>query len=802
MTTSVIPSVSVITTPTQSGTASGTAQVLPSLSTRTPDTSGTVIISLAATAGKPASAPLLSTSISTPTTTLVPTKSTSPIPPPKQMNAQAENIFQPVDTAPPPGQIGTRGDHPVPRLNIAGQNSPISTNKFYSNFFLGSQTAPAWTHPYSLAWSKGGSNTKSWGMVITHLDDNQKVFGPDPAANPVQYFVNPIGIQAIVISALELGSSTVLTTNSLTAFSANVELHPNASAPSALTFPLVQGMGFVTAGINMVTPIIQSGVFFRSVTKSTQQVKPGVTKYTIKLEDDRTWLLYAISDSGVDVDFKVVDNGLVQATSKFQGIIQISKNPSAAAEALYDTACGVYPMTAAVSGNVDGAVGSYTFSFRKQGLGSMMGAPLLMYALPHHVASFSGFTRNAVTGVQLATTTKGNATAVVADSWTFTESLPTTLGFAPWQPETGKGTTMSSAAIQAILGVATSEISQNMSEQSNLNSMYYSGKALAKFAGIIYTVNDLLSDQALAQEGLKNLKDAFSLFTNNRQKFPLVYETAWKGVVSTASYVTGDPGADFGNSYYNDHHFHYGYFVYAAAIIGYLDSSWLDVNKDWVNSLVRDYANPSSDDPYFPVSRNFDWYHGHSFAHGLYETFDGRDQESSSEDSMSSYALKLWGRVTGNSNLEAVANIQLAVTARSLQSYFLYTSNSNSIQPPNFTPNKVSGILFENKIDHTTYFGTNPEYVQGIHMLPILPHSTLTRTKQFVQEEWDVYFSNGRAEKVSGGWRGILFSNLALIDPSRSWNFFARGDFDASWLDGGASRTWCLAMAAGMGGGP
>ncbi|KAH8668109.1 glycoside hydrolase family 81 protein [Tricladium varicosporioides] len=786
---------------THSGTVSGTVQILPGLSTQTPKTSGTVITSLITTAGEPTSAPLLSTSISTPTTTLVPTKPASSIPPPKQMNAKAENIFQPIDTAPPPEQIGTRSDHPVPRLNIMDQNSPISTNKFYSNFFLGSQTAPAWTHPYSLAWSKGEGNTKSWGMVITHLDDNQKVFGPDPAANPVQYFANPISIQSIVISALELGSSTVLTTNSLTASSVNVELHPNTGAPSALTFPLVQGMGFVTAGINMVTPIIQSGVFFRSVTKSTQQVKLGVTKYTIKLEDDRTWLLYAISDSGVDVDFKVVDNGLIQATSKFQGIIQITKNPSAAAEALYDSACGVYPMTATVSGNVEGAVGSYSFSFLKQGMESMMGAPLLMYALPHHVASFSDFMRNAVTGVQLPTTTKGQATAVLADSWTFTEGLPITLGFTPWRQETGETTIMSSAAIQAIHGIATTEISQNINEQSNLSSMYFSGKALAKFAGITYTLNDLLSDQALAQEGLQKLKDAFALFTSNRQQFPLVYETAWKGVVSTASYVTGDPGVDFGNSYYNDHHFHYGYYVYAAAIIGHLDPSWLDANKAWVNTLVRDYANPSPVDHYFPVSRSFDWYHGHSFAHGLYESFDGRDQESSSEDSMSSYALKLWGRVTGNSNLEAVANIQLAVTARSLQSYFLYTS-SNAIQPLNFIPNKVSGILFENKIHHATYFGMNTEYIQGIHMLPILPHSTLTRTKQFVQEEWDAYFSNGRAEQVQGSWRGVLFSNLVLIDPRGSWNFFARGDFDASWLDGGASRTWCLAMAAGMGGGP
>jgi endoglucanase Acf2 len=56
---------------------------------------------------------------------------------------------------------------------------------------------------------------------------------------------------------------------------------------------------------------------------------------------------------------------------------------------------------------------------------------LLMFALPHHAESFSPQTASAATSVQLQTTTKGLATAVVADSWTMVESLPTTMGFVP-----------------------------------------------------------------------------------------------------------------------------------------------------------------------------------------------------------------------------------------------------------------------------------------------------------------------------------------------------------------------------------
>ena len=275
-----------------------------------------------------------------------------------------------------------------------------------------------------------------------------------------------------------------------------------------------------------------------------------------------------------------------------------------------------------------------------------------------------------------------------------------------------------------------------------------------------------------------------------------MHDTAWGGLVSSASYATGDAGVDFGNTYYNDHHFHYGYFIYTAAVIGYLDPSWLADNRDYVNCLARDIANPSPDDTFFPVSRMFDWYHGHSWAHGLFEAPDGKDEESSSEDAMAAYALKMWGRTTGDANLEARAGLQLAVTARALQSYFLYAS-SNAVQPANFIGNKVSGILFENKVDHTTYFGASAEEVQGIHMLPVLPCSALTRTRQFVAQEWDVYFSDGRADQVAGGWRGVLYANLALVDPVAAWRFFSQSGFDASWLDGGASRTWYMALAAG-----
>lgn len=83
-------------------------------------------------------------------------------------------------------------------------------------------------------------------------------------------------------------------------------------------------------------------------------------------------------------------------------------------------------------------------------------------------------------------------------------------------------------------------------------------------------------------------------------------------------------------------------------------------------------------------------------------------------------------------------------------------------------------------------------------MIPINPSSTLTRTQNFVREEWQRYFDNGRADQVNDGFKGILYANLAIADPTSSWEFFSQSNFQSQWLDGGASRAWYLAYAAGV----
>lgn len=531
-------------------------------------------------------------------------------------------------------------------------------------------------------------------MAVSHIEAKQLAEAkPNPKipGHPIEYYINPIGIQSMILSAAELQSSTVLTVDKPKGFSANAVLQPKNGSQNSITFPVLQGMAFVTGVYSNLQPQVQSGVFFKKVVTAGSP-RSGIFKYQAAMEDGTDWLVYVTPSDGKDPSMKLESNSTLSGPTGFSGTVQVAKNPAGdSGEKLFDNSAGVYATEANVSGGVSGDTGSYSLTWTKAGKGASS-APLMMYALPHHVESLDSGSQGRVTNITLRTTTKGMATAIIGENWNMTEkNLPTSMGFAPWSPSHGNIKEISTTAQQVINKVAPTELNQDMKKQTSLDSMYFSGKALNKFAMLIYTVDKLGKDPSLAKPALDKLKTCFAEFVNNKQQNPLVYDTVWKGAVSSAGYG-GDLNADFGNTAYNDHHFHYGYFILTAAIIGSLDESWIAANKDYVNMLVRDAGNPSTDDAHFPFSRAFDWYHGHSWAKGLFVSFDGKDEESTSEDTMFAYAVKMWGKTVGDSSMEARGNLMLAIMRRTLHNYFLMEKD-NKNQPSNFIANRVTGIV-------------------------------------------------------------------------------------------------------------
>lgn len=228
-----------------------------------------------------------------------------------------------------------------------------------------------------------------------------------------------------------------------------------------------------------------------------------------------------------------------------------------------------------------------TFNYKTSGSGE-----LLMMALPHHQALLSPETLRQQ--VQLDCM-KGVMVGVVGSSWTMVEPLTTITWGAPRSIDSDK--------IEAVREALKNDIGKGV----EADDTYFGGKQMAAI-GRLALIADELGETDLANTYRTNLKRYLEPWLKSGGK--LVYDQTWGGVI--------DLDGGFGMNYYNDHHFHYGYFVYAAAVIAKADPGWVDTYGDAIMSLIRDYSNPAANfaDPHFTHMRAKDWFVGHSWAAG------------------------------------------------------------------------------------------------------------------------------------------------------------------------------------------
>ena len=75
-------------------------------------------------------------------------------------------------------------------------------------------------------------------------------------------------------------------------------------------------------------------------------------------------------------------------------------------------------------------------------------------------------------------------------------------------------------------------------------------------------------------------------------------------------------------------------------------------NREQILYFVRDIANPSMQDEYFPVARHKDFYIGHSWASGV--SGGTRTQESSSEVTLRGILTTHFCKLSGHRKLESM----------------------------------------------------------------------------------------------------------------------------------------------------
>ena len=238
-----------------------------------------------------------------------------------------------------------------------------------------------------------------------------------------------------------------------------------------------------------------------------------------------------------------------------------------------------------------------------------------------------------------------------------------------------------------------------------------------------------------------------------------------------------------------DHHFHYGYILYASAIMAKLDPSFVETYGVYVEAIFHDIAHSTNgdskavgpDNAFFPLSRHKSWFDGHSFATGMFPFGDGKSQESSSEAVNCYYGAYLWSLVSResagvvDSDLTNFARLLFAMEIRGAQTYWHMLPKealgnqtpASPIYSETFQQNYMVGNVGMLDVAVNTWFGNDPLYVHLINAIPITAATGVLFKESYVQHEYK-YLMESRNE-VEMAWRGYSESIHAIIDPNQAW---------------------------------
>ncbi|MDB5187114.1 MAG: Endo,3(4)-beta-glucanase [Candidatus Saccharibacteria bacterium] len=304
---------------------------------------------------------------------------------------------------------------------------------------------------------------------------------------------------------------------------------------------------------------------------------------------------------------------------------------------------------------------------------------------------------------------------------------------------------------------------------------YYAGKQLGRAANLLDIAMQLKQDDAVKK--LQTIiKDELTKRLDSNYFY---YDSKIKGIAATTS--------AFGSEDFNDHHFHYGNFIYAASILGRYDKPFLADYKDKMNLLVADIASYKPTDK-FPVQRNYDAYAGHSWAAGLAPFADGNNQESSSEAMNAWNAVALWG--------ELINNEELATTGKWMLANESSTARNVWRSPPIEIPGRskytspITSLNFGGKLTYATFFSDEPNAKLGIQLISMNPFMTeLSRDSEKISEVVDKSIANNNFNVPLGDY---ILMYLSLQEPERALDNAVKQQDE--YIDDGSSRTYLNAF--------
>lgn len=309
---------------------------------------------------------------------------------------------------------------------------------------------------------------------------------------------------------------------------------------------------------------------------------------------------------------------------------------------------------------------------------------------------------------------------------------------------------------------------------------YWSGKNYSKVAELIAIADTtgMAAEATTLRNWLKSeLSDWFTAETEGSldiNKY-FVYDEEWSTLLALEE-------SFMSHQQLNDHHFHYGYLVRAAAEICRVEAAWCGADQygPMIELLIRDYAG-GRDDEMFPYLRNFDPANGFSWASGKVNFARGNNNESTSEAANAYGAIVLYGLITGKNDLvERGMYLHASTTA----AYWEYWNNIDSYNnvgetEDNFPSgyNKMTtSIIWGDGAVFSTWFSPAYAHILGIQGLPTNP---LTLHVGLYSDYMADYVTLGLTESSNGKPSGLIADQWRDI----WWNLWALTDADLAIAD-------------------
>ncbi|KAI9083455.1 hypothetical protein K1719_034669 [Acacia pycnantha] len=356
----------------------------------------------------------------------------------------------------------------------------------------------------------------------------------------------------------------------------------------------------------------------------------------------------------------------------------------------------------------------------------------------------------------------GDLVGVVGDSWLLkTDPISVT-----WHSTRG----VKEESHEEIVSALIKDVEGLDSTAITTTSSYFYGKLVARAARLALIAEEVWFPDVIPaiRKFLKETIEPWLEGNFNGNGF--LYDPKWGGIVTKQG--SKDSGADFGFGIYNDHHYHLGYFLYGIAVLSKIDPAWGRKYKPQAYSLMADFMNLGrrSNSNYTRL-RCFDLYKLHSWAGGLTEFGDGRNQESTSEAVNAYYSAALMGLAYGDTHLVATGSTLAALEIHAAQMWW-HVKEEDTLYEQDFTKeNKVVGVLWANKRDSGLWFAPREwrECGLGIQVLPLLPITeALFSNVKYVKElvGWTLPALN--REGVGEGWKGFVYALEGVYGKERA----------------------------------